>query len=134
MLTGINHITISVNDLDESFSFYSSVIGMEPRVKWETGAYLSMSDLWFCLSVGQTKPSNDYSHIAFNISETDFSKYSLRLLDMGIKTWKENISEGQSLYILDPNGHKLEIHSGNLQTRLNALKETPYKGLVWFDP
>ncbi len=132
MLTGINHITISVNDLDESFSFYTSIIGMKPRVRWASGAYLSLSDLWFCLAVGKSKPSNDYSHIAFDIADADFQKFSAKLLEFGVKTWKENVSEGRSLYFLDPNGHKLEIHTGSLQTRLNTLKKNPYEGLVWF--
>jgi len=42
-----------------------------------------------------------------------------------------NKSEGQSLYILDTDGHKLEIHVGDLKSRLKSLKIRPYKNLVW---
>jgi len=132
LLTGINHITIAVNNLQESFDFYHSALGMKPEVKWETGAYLSVGNLWFCLSQGLCKPSGDYSHIAFSVSLENFAEYTNKLLTYNVKTWKENTSEGQSLYILDPNGHKLEIHAGNLETRLQSLKQKPYKGLIWF--
>lgn len=132
MITGINHITITVSDLEKSFDFYSQNLGMKPEVKWASGAYLSAGSLWVCLSVGLPCPSKDYSHIAFNIAEEQFREYSEKLSKLGISTWQENSSEGQSLYILDPDGHKLEIHVGNLSTRLAALKENPYNGLVWF--
>ncbi|HEX5514181.1 MAG TPA: glutathione transferase, partial [Gammaproteobacteria bacterium] len=46
--------------------------------------------------------------------------------------WKDNKSEGDSLYFLDPDGHKLEIHVGDLESRLAALREKPYEGLQLF--
>jgi hypothetical protein len=41
--------------------------------------------------------------------------------------WQENRSEGASLYFLDPDGHKLEIHAGDWQTRLAAMKQDPWE-------
>ena len=132
MLTGINHITIAINDLDESFDFYVSVLGMKPEVKWESGAYLTVGELWLCLSKESAKPSEDYCHISFSISKHEFKEYCSRVLGAGVRTWKDNTSEGKSLYILDPNGHKLEIHAGNLASRLSELRVKPYKDLEWF--
>ena len=132
MLTGINHITLAVSNLQQSFVFYASTLGMQPQVKWQTGAYFSAGDLWLCLAEGPVQPSRDYSHIAFYIEAKLFANYREKLLQAGVKTWQKNTSEGQSLYLLDPDGHKLEIHAGNLQTRLKHLKKAPYKGLIWF--
>lgn len=59
-------------------------------------------------------------------------KPAKRVISFGAEVWKENKSEGQSLYILDPDGHKLEIF------RLSSLKPTRVfenkaiqSGLVW---
>ena len=131
MLDGLNHITITVKDLEKSLEFYTSVLGMKPIVKWQKGAYLTLGDLWFCLSSGEPLPSGDYSHIALNVVEPNFSHIEKKLLNSGAQVWKENISEGNSLYFLDPNGHKLEVHVGNLDSRLLALKKNPREGLEW---
>ena len=37
MITGINHVTLAVSDLERSFSFYTAVIGLRPVAKWARG-------------------------------------------------------------------------------------------------
>lgn len=132
MLTGLNHITLAVNDLERSLTFYTQVLGFDPHVRWDGGAYLSLGDLWLCLSVDQACPGQDYSHIALDISEKDFNAFADRLRAEQVIEWKRNSSEGASLYILDPDGHKLEVHSGSLASRLESLISNPYSGLTWF--
>lgn len=132
MINGINHITIAVDDLTTAFAFYVKVLEMTPHAKWDKGAYLSLHGLWFCLSVDNRKPSDNYGHIAFDVAETDFEAVKQRIVASKAKLWKDNKSEGQSLYFLDPSGNKLELHVGNLQTRLASLGTNPYKGLELF--
>lgn len=131
MLTGLNHITIAVSDLERSLDFYINALGFKGHVKWKKGAYLSLGDLWFCLSVDKPDEKSDYSHIAFSISQQDFTDFSQKLIQLDIAQWKKNKSEGDSLYVLDPDGHKLEIHSGDLYSRLESIKHQPYEGLEW---
>lgn len=131
MITGLNHITIAVSDLAQSLKFYRDILGFKAHVKWQNGAYLSVGDMWFCLSCDEPSPAQDYTHIAFSISEEDFHRFSERVLAQGVNVWKKNKSEGLSLYILDPDGHKLELHSGSLSSRLESLKEKPYPELEW---
>ena len=33
---------------------------------------------------------------------------------------------------VDPDGHKLEIHASDLETRLRSAKEQPWEGLEFF--
>jgi len=104
---------------------------MKPHVRWDTGAYLSLGREWFCLSLDEVAPARDYSHIAFDVAEENFEAVAQRLRHESVVEWKQNKSEGASLYLLDPDGHKLEIHCGSLQSRLESLKSHPYPGLVW---
>lgn len=129
MLTGLNHITLAVKDLEKSFTFYSSLLGFKPHAKWNRGAYLTLGELWLCLSCDDSKPAEDYSHIAFDIALENFSVFSRQLIDASVVQWKLNSSEGDSLYILDPDGHKLEIHAGSLKSRLESLRLYPYEEL-----
>lgn len=131
MLNGLNHITLAVSDLDRSLAFYVSVLGMKGLVRWDTGAYLSLGEVWFCLSCDAVVPGRDYSHIALDIAEQDFAAFTQKLRAAGVAEWKQNRSEGDSVYFLDPDGHKLEVHSGSLQSRLEALKHKAYSGLQW---
>lgn len=131
MLTGINHITLTVSELSRSFDFYTEQLGFKGLVKWETGAYLNLEDLWLCLTLGTPDSHTDYTHIAFGISSDDFHAFVEKLKESNIDQWQTNVSEGDSVYFLDPDGYKLEAHVGGLAERLKKLKESPYKGLEW---
>lgn len=131
MLTGLNHITLSVSQLEHSLDFYQNLLGFKAHVKWDNGAYLSLPGLWLCLSIGRTESVKDYTHFAFSLSESDYERLVIKLKQYGVKQWQENTSEGESFYFLDPDGHKLELHLGSLETRLAELKTSPYQGLVW---
>ncbi|MCH8552182.1 MAG: fosfomycin resistance glutathione transferase [Natronospirillum sp.] len=131
MITGINHITFSVRDLNASIEFYRDLLGMTLHVYWDTGAYLTAGDTWVCLSVGVPRPAGDYTHIAFSVGEKALAELRSRLKLAGVEEWQQNTSEGDSLYVLDPDGHSLELHCGTLATRLAELEKSPYKGLVW---
>ncbi len=131
MVTGLNHITLAVSDVEKSLGFYSDILGFTGHVKWDTGAYLSANGIWLCLSLDTPSPSKDYSHIAWTVDAKDFASLEERIKATGAKQWKTNRSEGESYYFLDPDGNKLEIHVGSLQDRLESLKQQPYQGLEW---
>lgn len=136
MITGINHITLSVSDLNKSFKFYTDVLGCKPVARWKRGAYLLAGNLWLCLSVDeQTRKEAlpEYTHIAFNVSVSDFESFSSQIIKSGATIWKNNTSEGKSLYFLDPDRHKLEVHVSDLQTRINVTKQHPYEEMEFFD-
>jgi catechol 2,3-dioxygenase-like lactoylglutathione lyase family enzyme len=130
-ITGLNHLTLAVCDLDRSITFYRDILGCCLRARWPEGAYLEAGDLWLCLSVNSLPQDNrrsDYTHFAFSVEQSDFTALSSRISET-CTIWKDNKSEGASIYFLDPDGHKLEIHLGKLETRL-AHYRAAKKGIV----
>lgn len=143
MITGINHITLAIRNIDKSFTFYHDVTGLIPLVKWDKGAYFTIgpiselkeSAFWFCLNVDEKRITNPcYTHYAFTVSEKDFPKMSEKIMKAGCTIFKDNMSPGESLYFLDPDGHKLEIHTGNVVNRIIAKKANSghWKEIEWF--
>ena len=121
MITGLNHITFAVADLDRATTFYRDILGASLETQWSNGAYLELGGVWICLSLdplATEQPRTDYTHTAFSVSSKVLNTFEARFAHHGVTIWKENKSEGDSIYFLDPDGHKLELHVGNLQTRL----------------
>ncbi len=136
MLSGLNHLTLAVRDVERSVAFYRTVLGFRLHATWRAGAYLSLGELWLCLSLDPNRgatPSPDYTHQAFSVSQEAFGPFARRLLDHGVPEWRDNRSEGDSVYFLDPDGHKLEIHVGSLASRLAQCRAKPYEGMRFFD-
>ena len=136
MLTGLNHLTLAVTDLNRSVAFYQNLLQLRLDATWDAGAYLSLPGLWLCLSLDPLRKSEagaDYTHYAFSLNAADFQPFVERLRSAGVQEWRDNRSEGASFYFLDPDGHKLEVHVGDLASRLNACRQKPYAGMKFFD-
>ena len=126
-ISGLNHVTLAVADLDWSMAFYRDLLGFELRARWSRGAYLQVGGLWLCLSFEENAkpaPRSDYTHLALTIAAADFEALSERIRKVS-DIWHVNTSEGDSLYFLDPDGHKLELHVGTLESRLAYYRTHP---------
>jgi catechol 2,3-dioxygenase-like lactoylglutathione lyase family enzyme len=137
MLTGLNHLTLAVADVERSFAFYTKLLGCKPAARWDGGAYLTLGDLWLCLSLDPARAAApgqpDYTHYAFSIAQDDVAAFRARLLAAGAVEWRRNKSEGDSFYFLDPDGHQLEAHVGSLASRLAQCRVQTYAGMQFFD-
>ncbi|SCY55220.1 Catechol 2,3-dioxygenase [Alkaliphilus peptidifermentans DSM 18978] len=126
MINGINHITFAVSDLEKSVEFYVNLLGLRLVGKWDKGAYLLAGNQWVALNIDNAavlETKSDYTHISFNVLSTDFQKMKDKLESVGVKSFKENSSEGDSFYFLDPDGHKLELHYNTIEDRLKWARE-----------
>lgn len=136
MLTGLNHLTLAVSDLQRSLAFYRDVLQLRVEATWDAGAYLSLPGLWLCLSLDHQRkagPNADYTHYAFSLNAKDFPNFVQKLKASNVLEWRDNRSEGASFYFLDPDGHKLEAHVGGLASRLAACRQKPYAGMRFYD-
>lgn len=125
MIIGINHITLSVTNLEKSLQFYREILGAKPLCQWHQGAYLELGGVWLCLNLKIEFAPNlhpDYTHIAWNVLVEDFDALAAKIIASNAKIFQQNESEGKSLYFCDPDGHKLEIHIGSWQSRIASKK------------
>ncbi|MCC5966428.1 MAG: VOC family protein [Natronohydrobacter sp.] len=130
MITGVNHVTLVVSDLARSLAFWRDTLGLTLRAQSPRMAYLEGGKLWLCLERGTPSPREDDSHIALSCTPEDYATLCARLATAPV--WKANHSEGASLYILDPDGHKLELHLGDLASRLAHYRKTQPQDLTLF--
>lgn len=136
MITGVNHITLSIADLPASFDFYTRVLGFRPRLRWARGAYLSAGSLWLALTLDVKVRAGalpEYTHVAFDVEPADFAGVCERLRKAGVTEWQPNSSEGESIYFLDPDGHRLEAHCSNLEARLADARARGWADFEFFD-
>lgn len=105
MIIGINHVTFGVTNLVESIRFYTEILGGNLRAKWLKGAYVELGTLWIALNVE----------------------------DNGIENYQDNQSEGESYYFRDPDGNNLEIHVGDLSSRIANMKAKKTEGCIIYE-
>ncbi|GEN45050.1 FosM family fosfomycin resistance protein [Alkalibacillus haloalkaliphilus] len=133
-IKGINHLLFSVSDLEKSINFYKEVLDAKLLVKGKNTAYFDMNGIWIALNVEKNIPRHEihesYTHIAFSIDETDFDLFynKLKRLNVNILPGRErNKKDKKSIYFTDPDGHKLEFHTGTLKDRVDFYKaEKPH--------
>ncbi len=136
MINSVNHITLSVRDIDESFRFYHDILQLKPLAKRKNrSAYFLAGDNWIALVQAKEhqEPSASYAHLAFSVTSQNFKIVSQRISESGAKIWQENSSPGESLYFLDPSGNKLEIHCGDWKSRIQWLKNNPTDEVVLYE-
>lgn len=129
-ISGVNHVTLSVRNLDEAFEFYSKVLGFRPLAKrTNKSAYLLAGEDWIVLVQSLENSDNDrplnrsYAHLAFSVDPNEFDRAAQMISDSGAEIWQKNTSPGDSIYFLDPSGNQLELHAGDWRTRLKWLYE-----------
>jgi catechol 2,3-dioxygenase-like lactoylglutathione lyase family enzyme len=134
-ITGLNHLTLAVGDLPRSVAFYSELLGFSIRMRGPSSAYLEAGTLWLALVVDpevRRGPLPEYSHVAFSIVPGELPLLVDRLTIAGVTRWQES-DRSDSFYFLDPDGHKLELHSGDLQRRLAARAVLNEPGVAFYD-
>jgi catechol 2,3-dioxygenase-like lactoylglutathione lyase family enzyme len=133
MINGINHITISVKNIDSAFLFYKDILKLKPIMKSNRSAYFLAGKIWIALDQKDNYIASDnYSHICFNISKKSYKGFIENIKSLKIKEWQENKTQGNSIYLLDDSGNKLEIHFSTIKERIKNGKKNWENNVEWF--
>ena len=127
MISGVSHVTLAVKNVNASKEFYQTFSLESEIIHFEKNkeCHLLFGDLWLALiQTSEVSPSGDYSHVAFKIKDELLSLMIEKLNNLGATTWQENSTYGNSHYFLDPDGHKLELHSSDWRERFNLSPVT----------
>ncbi|MGN6796821.1 MAG: VOC family protein [Gaiellaceae bacterium] len=120
-VTGINHVSISARDLEESTRFYVEVFGMEPiatpifatRVQW-----LRCGNLQLHLFLDESGTAPARHHIGFTVD--DFAAAYDAVANWTSSEWGNDLVElpsGQvQLYFRDPAGNLIELNWPDVST------------------
>ncbi len=133
MIVGINHITWNVADIEETFDFYINILGLKPVMKSDWSAYFKAGDTWLAIVKGNKREDSRYDHVAFHVEKRDYDKFVQMLVERNTEQWKENGSEGDSFYFLDPSGNKFELHCSSLKTRIEEGKKNWGDSVTWYE-
>ncbi|QQO10383.1 VOC family protein [Breznakiella homolactica] len=133
MVNGINHITISVKDIDSAFTFYKNVLELTPIMKSKRSAYFTAGQVWIALDERPNyEKSDNYAHICFNVPKEKYLHFIEKIKQNNITEWQSNQTEGNSLYLYDDSGNKLEIHFSTLSERIEYGKQHFGTDVEWF--
>ncbi|MCI2803683.1 FosB/FosD family fosfomycin resistance bacillithiol transferase [Staphylococcus pettenkoferi] len=130
MIKSINHVTYSVSDLKNSVDFYKNILKAKILLEGKNTAYFTVGGVWLALNEESDIPRNEiqysYTHIAFSIDEREFDGWYKWLKENNVNILngrQRDVRDKKSIYFTDPDGHKLELHTGTLEDRLKYYKE-----------
>jgi catechol 2,3-dioxygenase-like lactoylglutathione lyase family enzyme len=119
-IEGLDHVAITVTDIDRSIAWYERALGMEQVYKVEWGGIPSMmmggtSGLaLFPANKGAIRADTSRAfitvqHIAFRVSRANFEAAQAHLKELDIAFEFADHDVSHSIYFSDPDDHRLEL-------------------------
>lgn len=129
-VTGINHVVLHVTDLERSKRFYMDVLGFEDRNIAggpPRAAFLrcGMQGLDLFEVSGDAHGGQEMNHMALNVAAEDLDQLVTQLSQAGVDA--SGRTPRNSVFILDPDGHRLEMLP---QTASERARERQGTGLT----
>lgn len=129
-VTGFNHVTILVSNLQASLPFYTEVLQMKLIHLGRVDCYLEWGNAWVCLIQKEQLTSSQkgiaagVDHVAFSIKEEDFDEAITILHKHNVTIVRGPVERGlgRSINFLDPDGTELELYTSSLHRRMQVWK------------
>ncbi len=115
VIEDVDHIGITVSNLDQAIDFYSDLFDFEvvERMSNSPQAFIKIGDIIIGLyeQEGYKNQDDTRNHISFYVDEEDFDDAveEIQERDIPIVFGPENLRKGQSVVFLDPDGNQIEL-------------------------
>lgn len=132
--TGLNHVSVVADDIDESVAFYEEVFDFEPIPTPNfdfPGQWLEMADESQLHLFGLDTPAPQYHH--YGVSVDDFEEVYYEAESRGILTdfsdWEEGtrmyeLPDGSvQMYVTDPSDNVIEVNWPDIETLDETIQE-----------
>ncbi len=130
-MSSISHITFVCKNIEKSAQLFTSLLDAKEvyssdgkNFSHSREKFLLIGNLWLALMEGDPV-SRSYNHIAFRIEESEIPEYMAKLKSLGLEIVPgrpRNSLEGRSIYFYDYDNHLFELHTGDLETRLEYYR------------
>ena len=114
---GVDHVAITVADLERSHDFYAGVLGLERAYEqWHEPVFMLKNGSGLALFSRESHPAGADGepeirmlHIAFRVDREQFDRACAELPGQGIEFRFSDHGVCHSIYFPDPDGHEIEL-------------------------
>jgi len=127
-IQGLSHITFICKDLDKMANLLKTIFNAQEiyssdnkNFSLSKEKFFNIAGIWIAIMEGEAVHKT-YNHVAFKIDDKDLDIFKEKILSLGLEILPgrtRDKAEGNSLYFYDYDNHLFELHSGDLDTRLN---------------
>jgi lactoylglutathione lyase len=101
-MVGINHVALTVGDVDEAVDFYGRIFELELRGRVPGMAFLDMGDQFLALAHSEPGAPDEDRH--FGLVVDDRGRVRQALHEAGVE-----VEPGRGLHFVDPWGNRVEV-------------------------
>ncbi len=109
---GVDHVAISVSDLERSERFYGDLLGLERTYEqWHEPKFMVSEGSGLALFSQDSHGDEDprFLHVAFRVEREAFETARATLKRTGIEFRFSDHGVCHSIYFDDPDGHQIEL-------------------------
>ncbi len=101
-MVGINHVALTVGDVDQAVEFYGRIFELELRGRVPGMAFLDMGDQFLALAQSQPGAPDEHRHFGLVVDDRARVRQALQSADV-------EIEPGRGLHFKDPWGNRVEV-------------------------